>query len=135
MLITLNFCLYLSFTFMPPAFNSDSCQSQGHFKLNGMYQDGNFIIGGLFEIQHLKVFPELSFRMKPEQPKCEEWVWKANDEKLYRLKIVKDQNEREEKTDDNNRKNLIILYFFIWLHAICITYQNQLLNRMCIVLK
>ncbi|XP_026144002.1 extracellular calcium-sensing receptor-like [Carassius auratus] len=73
MRITLNICLYLSCTFVSSALISDSCQIQGHFKLNGMYQGGDFIFGGLFEVQHLKVFPELSFRMEPEQPKCEEF--------------------------------------------------------------
>ncbi|XP_065138737.1 extracellular calcium-sensing receptor-like [Paramisgurnus dabryanus] len=73
MWITQNIFLYLFFTsafFLP---NPDFCQLQGHFKLNGMYQDGVFIIGGLFEVQNLEVFPELSFTMEPEQPKCEEF--------------------------------------------------------------
>ncbi len=72
MKITLYICLYISCTFVSATFISNFCQIQGHFKLNGMYQDGDIIIGGLFEVQHLKVFPELSFRMEPEQPKCEE---------------------------------------------------------------
>ncbi|XP_016361484.1 extracellular calcium-sensing receptor-like [Sinocyclocheilus anshuiensis] len=37
-----------------------------------MYQDGDLLIGGLFEIQrYLKVFPELSFRTEPKLPRCE----------------------------------------------------------------
>uniref|UniRef100_A0A671NMG1 G-protein coupled receptors family 3 profile domain-containing protein n=1 Tax=Sinocyclocheilus anshuiensis TaxID=1608454 RepID=A0A671NMG1_9TELE len=42
--------------------SSGTCKLQGHFTLNGMYKDGNFLIGGLFEVQYLKAFPELSFR-------------------------------------------------------------------------
>jgi len=72
MWLTLNICLYLSFYYISAAFNSDSCQLQKRFKLNGMYQNGDFIIGGLFEVQHLKVFPELNFRTEPEVPHCEE---------------------------------------------------------------
>ncbi|XP_052007766.1 extracellular calcium-sensing receptor-like [Xyrauchen texanus] len=75
MWITLNICLYLSFTCISVAFipSSNSCQLQGKFKLNGMYQDGDFLIGGLFEVQHLKVFPELNFKAEPELPDCEEF--------------------------------------------------------------
>ncbi|KAI7802293.1 putative pheromone receptor CPpr12 [Triplophysa rosa] len=47
------------------------CQLQGHFKLNGMYQDGDLIIGGLFAFHLITVFPELSFRQEPEQPYCQ----------------------------------------------------------------
>ncbi|XP_052008809.1 extracellular calcium-sensing receptor-like [Xyrauchen texanus] len=51
--------------------NSGTCQLQRHFKLNSMHQDGELIIGGLFEVQYLKAFPELSFRTEPELPHCE----------------------------------------------------------------
>ncbi|XP_058607526.1 extracellular calcium-sensing receptor-like [Onychostoma macrolepis] len=51
---------------------SGTCKLKGHFTLNGMYQDGDLLIGGLFEIQrYLKVFPELSFRTEPKLPRCE----------------------------------------------------------------
>ncbi|XP_026143553.1 extracellular calcium-sensing receptor-like [Carassius auratus] len=51
---------------------SSTCKLQGHFTLNGMFQDGDLLIGGLFEIQrYLKVFPELSFRTEPKLPRCE----------------------------------------------------------------
>uniref|UniRef100_A0A672R7X1 Extracellular calcium-sensing receptor-like n=1 Tax=Sinocyclocheilus grahami TaxID=75366 RepID=A0A672R7X1_SINGR len=51
---------------------SGTCKLQGHFTLNGMYQDGDLLIGGLFEIQrYLKVFPELSFKTEPKLPRCE----------------------------------------------------------------
>lgn len=51
-----------------------TCKLQGHFELNGMYQDGDFLIGGLFEVQYLKAFAELSFRTEPKLPHCELWV-------------------------------------------------------------
>ncbi|RXN09914.1 extracellular calcium-sensing receptor-like protein [Labeo rohita] len=51
--------------------SSGTCKLQGHFTLNGMYQDGDFLIGGLFEVQYLKAFPELSFTMEPKLPHCE----------------------------------------------------------------
>ncbi|KAL1256605.1 hypothetical protein QQF64_012150 [Cirrhinus molitorella] len=51
--------------------SSGTCRLQGHFTLNGMYQDGDFLIGGLFEVQYLKAFPELSFRMEPKLSRCE----------------------------------------------------------------
>ncbi|KAK7151705.1 hypothetical protein R3I94_008147 [Phoxinus phoxinus] len=52
---------------------SGTCQLQGHFKLNGMYQDGDVILGGLFHVHFFTVFPDLSFRMEPERPYCEKF--------------------------------------------------------------
>uniref|UniRef100_A0A8C1YRT5 Olfactory receptor C family, q19 n=1 Tax=Cyprinus carpio TaxID=7962 RepID=A0A8C1YRT5_CYPCA len=75
--ITLNICLYLSFNFISAAYFSKlktgTCQLQGHFRLNRMYQDGDVIFGGLFEVDFLTVFPELSFRTEPEPPYCEQF--------------------------------------------------------------
>ncbi|XP_056334572.1 extracellular calcium-sensing receptor-like [Danio aesculapii] len=61
-------CSYISVALMA---SSGTCQLQGHFTLNGMYQNGDFLIGGLFEIQYLKTFPGLSFRTEPKLPQCE----------------------------------------------------------------
>ncbi|KAI4875127.1 hypothetical protein NFI96_025533 [Prochilodus magdalenae] len=55
------------------ASGSGFCQLRGHFKLNGMHQDGDLILGGLFEVHFLTVFPELSFTSEPEQPYCEQF--------------------------------------------------------------
>ncbi|XP_026086105.1 extracellular calcium-sensing receptor-like [Carassius auratus] len=52
---------------------SGTCQLQGHFKLNGMQQDGDFILGGLFHVHFFTVFPELGFRTEPEPPYCEKF--------------------------------------------------------------
>ncbi|XP_051727342.1 extracellular calcium-sensing receptor-like [Ctenopharyngodon idella] len=75
MWFTLNICLYLSFSFILAAsiLRSDMCQLQGHFRLNGMYKNGDFIFGGLFDVDFLTVFPELSFRTEPEPPFCEQF--------------------------------------------------------------
>ncbi|XP_067275456.1 extracellular calcium-sensing receptor-like [Pseudorasbora parva] len=75
MWITLNICLYLSFNCISAAsiVRPDNCQLQGHFKLNGMYQDGDVILGGLFEVHFFTVFPELSFKTEPESPYCEKF--------------------------------------------------------------
>ncbi|XP_066540564.1 extracellular calcium-sensing receptor-like [Hoplias malabaricus] len=51
----------------------DSCQLRGHFKLNGMHKDGDLILGGLFEVHLLTVFPERNFTSEPEQPYCEKF--------------------------------------------------------------
>nr|XP_021323385.1 vomeronasal 2 receptor, h7 isoform X1 [Danio rerio] len=68
------FCLFLSCNYICVTLmvSSGTCQQQGHFTLNGMHQDGDFVIGGLFEIQrYLKVYPEISFRTQPNLPNCE----------------------------------------------------------------
>nr|XP_055030582.1 extracellular calcium-sensing receptor-like [Misgurnus anguillicaudatus] len=75
MWITLHICLYLSFNCMSVAsvVSSSTCRLQGHFKLNGMYQDADLVIGGLFEVHALTVFPELSFTSEPQPPYCEKF--------------------------------------------------------------
>ncbi|XP_058607635.1 extracellular calcium-sensing receptor-like [Onychostoma macrolepis] len=72
---TLIICLYLSFKFISAAsiLRSGTCQLQGRFRLNGMYQAGDVILGGLFEVHFLTVFPELSFRTEPKPPYCEQF--------------------------------------------------------------
>jgi len=74
MSFTLYICLYLSFNFIlsDSVLRSGTCQLQGHFRLNGMFKDGDVIFGGLFEVDFLTVFPELSFRTEPEPPYCEQ---------------------------------------------------------------
>uniref|UniRef100_A0A8C7JDK3 Olfactory receptor C family, q5 n=1 Tax=Oncorhynchus kisutch TaxID=8019 RepID=A0A8C7JDK3_ONCKI len=50
---------------------SSSCRLREHFSLNGMYQKGDVILGGLFEVHYFTVFPELSFTSEPKQLYCE----------------------------------------------------------------
>uniref|UniRef100_A0A9J8CPF4 G-protein coupled receptors family 3 profile domain-containing protein n=1 Tax=Cyprinus carpio carpio TaxID=630221 RepID=A0A9J8CPF4_CYPCA len=75
MWIILYIFLYLSFNCISAdsILKSGTCQLQGRFKLNGMQQDGDFILGGLFHVHFFTVFPELSFRMEPEPPYCEKF--------------------------------------------------------------
>ncbi|KAK9958630.1 hypothetical protein ABG768_010741 [Culter alburnus] len=72
---TLYITLYLSFYCISAdsVLRSGTCQLQGRFKLNGMYQDGDFILGGLFHVHFFTVFPELSFKTEPEPPYCEKF--------------------------------------------------------------
>ncbi|XP_048025419.1 extracellular calcium-sensing receptor-like isoform X2 [Megalobrama amblycephala] len=73
MWLILHIYLFLSCNYIYVAMMASSgiCQLQGHFRLNGMYQDGDLLIGGLFEVQYLKAFPKLSFRTEPKLPHCE----------------------------------------------------------------
>ncbi|XP_067275404.1 extracellular calcium-sensing receptor-like [Pseudorasbora parva] len=75
MKITLYISLYLSFNSISAAsiLRSSTCRLQGRFKLNGMYQDGDVILGGLFQVHFFTVFPELSFKTEPEPPHCEKF--------------------------------------------------------------
>ncbi|XP_057203619.1 extracellular calcium-sensing receptor-like [Triplophysa rosa] len=68
-------CLYLSINCISvvSVVSAGTCRLQGRFKLNGMYQDGDLILGGLFEVHFLTVFPELSFRTEPDPPYCEQF--------------------------------------------------------------
>ncbi|RXN28352.1 extracellular calcium-sensing receptor-like protein [Labeo rohita] len=71
LLLSLKLCFLCVLLFIALMASSGTCKLQGHFTLNGMYQDGDFLIGGLFEVQYLKTFPEPSFRMEPKLPRCE----------------------------------------------------------------
>ncbi len=73
MWLILHICLLLSCNYISVVLmaSSGTCKLQGHFKLNGMYQDGDVFIGGLFEVQYLKAFAKLSFRTEPKLPHCE----------------------------------------------------------------
>ena len=51
--------------------SSSPCELQAQlYTLNRMYKDGDFILGGLFDIYLSPVFPELSFSFKPQDPDC-----------------------------------------------------------------
>ncbi|XP_050958533.1 extracellular calcium-sensing receptor-like [Labeo rohita] len=73
MWFTLFISLYLLFNCITAAsiFRSGTCQLQRRFRLNGVYQDGDVILGGLFEVHFFTMFPEQSFRIEPEEPYCE----------------------------------------------------------------
>ncbi|XP_043072418.1 extracellular calcium-sensing receptor-like [Puntigrus tetrazona] len=74
MWLILYVCLFLSCNshiFVALMDSSGTCKLQGHFQLNGMYKNGDFLIGGLFEVQYLKAFPELGYRTEPKLPHCE----------------------------------------------------------------
>ncbi len=73
MRINLYISLYLFFNCISAAsvLTSNTCQLQGRFRLNSVYQDGDVILGGLFQVHFFTVFPELSFKTEPEPPYCE----------------------------------------------------------------
>lgn len=56
-----------------PVFSSPSlsCKLRKKFQLNGMHEDGDVVLGGLFEMHFSSVFPELPFTSEPHQPRCE----------------------------------------------------------------
>ncbi|XP_056334932.1 extracellular calcium-sensing receptor [Danio aesculapii] len=57
-----------------------------------MYQHGEFIIGGLFEVQNLKAFPELSFTTEPELPQCEEFYMASFQQALTMVFAINEIN-------------------------------------------
>ncbi|XP_069053745.1 extracellular calcium-sensing receptor-like isoform X1 [Lepisosteus oculatus] len=48
-----------------------TCRLREEFNLYGLYKEGDIILGGIFEIHFITVYPELSFTAKPEQLRCE----------------------------------------------------------------
>ncbi|XP_052324478.1 extracellular calcium-sensing receptor-like isoform X2 [Oncorhynchus keta] len=63
--------LSLQLNYSSASSTSSSCRLREHFSLNGMYQKGDVILGGLFEVHYFTVFPELSFTSEPQQLYCE----------------------------------------------------------------
>ncbi|XP_061073486.1 extracellular calcium-sensing receptor-like [Conger conger] len=66
----LSLCLNLALAWASAA-PQTACRLRERFSLNGMYRKGDVILGGLFEVHFLTVFPELSFTAEPDQPRCE----------------------------------------------------------------
>ena len=60
---------YVSSVASSPLYPS-SCQSQGQFNLSGMHKAGDVVLGGLFGMHFVSVFPDLSFTSQPQQPTC-----------------------------------------------------------------
>ncbi|XP_069053822.1 extracellular calcium-sensing receptor-like [Lepisosteus oculatus] len=48
-----------------------TCRLREEFDLYGLYKEGDIILGGMFEIHFITVYPELSFTAKPEPLSCE----------------------------------------------------------------
>nr|XP_043878321.1 extracellular calcium-sensing receptor-like [Solea senegalensis] len=49
---------------------SSSCHSQGKFHLNGMHKKEDVILGGLFTINLISTYADLSFTSEPQKPDC-----------------------------------------------------------------
>ena len=50
--------------------SSSSCELQAPFIHNRIYKPGDLVLGGLFDIHHHSVFPDLSFTSKQQDPIC-----------------------------------------------------------------
>uniref|UniRef100_A0A4W6C730 G-protein coupled receptors family 3 profile domain-containing protein n=1 Tax=Lates calcarifer TaxID=8187 RepID=A0A4W6C730_LATCA len=72
--IYLIFCILILFSssfLLPLSYSlSSSCKLRRKFHLNGLHKAGDVVLGGLFEVHHTSLFPELSFTSEPNQPSC-----------------------------------------------------------------
>lgn len=98
----------------------DSCQLRGHFKLNGMYHEGDLILGGLFAVHFLTVFPELSFTSEPEQPYCGQWVDFIKQLSLH-THALREKKKKQRKTKEKRTVGLDNL-FNIFTSMICVFF-------------
>ncbi|XP_051778475.1 extracellular calcium-sensing receptor-like [Erpetoichthys calabaricus] len=68
---TLWMLICLALVYPVPASKDSLCDIQGKFTFNALYKPGDIVLGGIF-IAHLRAIPpDMSFRSKPEQWKCE----------------------------------------------------------------
>ncbi|MBN3324580.1 CASR protein, partial [Atractosteus spatula] len=65
------FALYLGLGRQADTDVVPKCRIREEFDLNGLYKEGDIILGGIFEIHFITVYPELSFTSKPQQLRCE----------------------------------------------------------------
>ncbi|XP_050925204.1 extracellular calcium-sensing receptor-like [Lates calcarifer] len=71
--LLLCFLILFSSSFLLPVFSSLSlsCKLRTKFHLNGLDKAGDVVLGGLFEVHYISVFPEFSFTSEPNQPSCQ----------------------------------------------------------------
>ncbi|XP_051778482.1 extracellular calcium-sensing receptor-like [Erpetoichthys calabaricus] len=62
--------LMLEVVFIALSSQKNSCEMLERFALNGLYEKGDIMLGGIFAIHFGSVAPQLSFQSKPEQWKC-----------------------------------------------------------------
>uniref|UniRef100_A0A4W6C7H0 G-protein coupled receptors family 3 profile domain-containing protein n=2 Tax=Lates calcarifer TaxID=8187 RepID=A0A4W6C7H0_LATCA len=65
--------ILFSLSFLLPVFSSLSlsCKLRRKFHLNGLHKAGDVVLGGLFEVHYISVFPEFSFTSELSQPNCQ----------------------------------------------------------------
>lgn len=63
--------IYSSVFFSESSFLPSSCNLLRKFYLNGLHKPGNVIMGGLFEVHYISVFPEQAFTAAPHQISCQ----------------------------------------------------------------
>ncbi|XP_039608859.1 extracellular calcium-sensing receptor-like [Polypterus senegalus] len=61
----------MALAFPAPAPDKFKCKSQGKFAFNSLYKPGNIMLGAIFAVNFRAIPPELSYRSKPEQWKCD----------------------------------------------------------------
>ena len=76
--------LFSSFSPSSPS-PSSSCQTQAQFGLSRMYKTGDIVLGGVFPVHLVAVYPELSFTSKPQYPACTRWVSQLKMQLCFRV--------------------------------------------------
>ncbi|XP_073785882.1 extracellular calcium-sensing receptor isoform X1 [Danio rerio] len=127
MWITLLINIYLILKCISAAvvLRAGACQLQGRFRLNGMYQDGDVILGGMFEAHFFTLYPELTFRTEPAPPYCEIFSMESFQNVQTMAFAINEIN-----MNPNLLPNIILGYH---IHDNCVTFGMALRAAMSLV--
>ncbi|XP_051778789.1 extracellular calcium-sensing receptor-like [Erpetoichthys calabaricus] len=90
----LHISVLLCLTFILSNTQGAPCKLQGKFELSGLYKSGDIMLGGIFVVNFKTVPPEIDFRSKPVQWKCESFEFSVFQKAQIMAFAIEEVNKR-----------------------------------------